>query len=329
MTEAAILYSTFSSEAIRQLLLSQYDFDESVECVFFNRGLNDTYLVSVQDRRFALRLYRSRWRTREAVMGEVAALLHIGSKGIPVATPVARSDGELVTDVDAPEGPRWAVLFNWVKGGEPIYRNETHARLYGTLAAQLHIAADDLPSSAGRSSLDMDYLLERPLESLRPALKSRPLIAARFDAVVDRVRARVERAKERLWDWGFCHGDLHFGNAHVDGQQLSLYDFDCCGPGWRVYDLATFRWAARLRQFEAGAWKPFSEAYLEVRPAAASTLELVPLFVILRHIWLQGYHAWNSVESGSSFQSDEYFDRLVAFCEHVESEQLHQKPGLL
>ena len=324
MQPATVLYSTFSSEAIKQLVLSHYNLDDSVESTLFSRGLNDTYLVSVQDRQFALRLYRSRWRTREAVVGEVAALLHLGSKGVPVATPVARSDGELVTDINAPEGTRWAVLFNWVEGGEPAYRNETHARLYGRLAAQLHVAGDDLPSSAARSPLDLNYLLERPLESLRPALKSRPLIAARFEAIVDRVRTRMENAKEQLWDWGFCHGDLHCGNAHIDGQQLSLYDFDCCGPGWRLYDLATYRWAARLRQFEGGAWKPFIEAYLEVRPAAASTLKLVPLFVILRHIWLQGYHFWNSPEDGISFQSDGNFDYLVAFCEHIESEQFNQ-----
>lgn len=324
MQPGTVIYSTFPSETIKQLVLSHYDLDDSVECTFFSRGLNDTYRVSVQDRQFALRFYRSRWRTREAVVGEVRALLHLAGKGVPVAAPVARSDGELVTDVNAPEGPRCAVLFDWVQGDEPAYRNETHARLYGRLAAQLHIASDDLPSNSGRSPLDLNYLLERPLESLRPALKSRPQLAARFDAIVDRVRTRMENAKERLWDWGFCHGDLHFGNAHIDGEQLSLYDFDCCGPGWRVYDLATYRWAARIRQFEGGAWKPFKEAYLEVRPAAADTLELVPLFVILRHIWLQGYHVWNSVEDGVSFQNDGYFNYLVTFCEHLESEQLQQ-----
>jgi Ser/Thr protein kinase RdoA (MazF antagonist) len=320
----AILYSTFSSGAIKQLIVSHYDLDDSVECTLFSRGLNDTYLLSARDRQFALRLYRSRWRTRAAVMGEVAALLHISAKGVPVATPIARSDGELVTDVDAPEGPRWAVLFDWVNGDEPIYRNATHAQLYGRLAAQLHIAGDDLPSGATRSPLDLNYLLERPLASLRPAMKSRPLLAARFDALADRVRARLEGAKDQLWDWGFCHGDLHCGNAHVDGEHLSLYDFDCCGPGWRLYDLATYRWAARVRQFEEGAWKPFSEAYLQVRPAVASTLDLVPLFVILRHIWLQGYYVWNSVEAGVSFQSDGYFSYLVTFCEQIESEYLNQ-----
>lgn len=325
MQPGTILHSTFSADAIRRLVLPHYNLPEPVDCTFVKRGLNDTYLVTAGDRQFALRLYRARWRTREAVMGEVAALVHISGKGVPVATPVARTDGELVTDFDAPEGSRWAVLFNWLKGDEPIYRNETHARLYGELAAQLHIATDDLPSTVQRSPLDLDYLLERPLESLRPALKSRPAMAARFDALVDRVRTRVERSKEQLWDWGFCHGDLHCGNARIDGQQFALYDFDCCGPGWRVYDLATYRWAARLRQYEGGAWRPFSESYLEVRPQAASTFALLPLFVILRHIWLQGYHAWNAPEDGLMLQFDGNFEYLVGFGEHVEAEQFH--PG--
>jgi Ser/Thr protein kinase RdoA (MazF antagonist) len=138
------------------------------------------------------------------------------------------------------------------------------------------------------------------------------------------VRARLVCGQERLWDWGFCHGDLHDGNAHVDGERLTLFDFDCCGPGWRVFDLATYRWAARLRQVEEQAWKPFVEAYLQVRPAAASTIELVPLFVILRHIWLQGYHVWNSVEAGANFQSDGFFEHLVGFCEQIESEDINQ-----
>jgi hypothetical protein len=58
--------------------------------------------------------------------------------------------------------------------------------------------------------------------------------------------------------------------------------------------LATCRWGARLRQYEGGAWRPFSESYLEVRP-----------------------------EDPMSLRHDGSFDYLVGFGEHVESEQLH------
>jgi Ser/Thr protein kinase RdoA (MazF antagonist) len=315
-----VLYSTFSSKAVKEQVLSNYDLGAAIECSLFRRGLNDTYLVSADDRRFALRLYRFRWRTREAVLGEVAALQHLSARGISVAAPIPRSDGALATHIDAPEGPRYAVLFQWVAGEEPSYTNVAHAQLYGRLAAQLHIAGDDLTPSGARAPLDFDYLLEKPFEALRPGFNSRPLLAVRFDALMDRLRIRVERAKAELQDWGFCHGDLHGGNAHCDNEHLTLYDFDCCGSGWRIYDLATYRWAARLRKVEDQAWKPFIEAYLKIRPTAVQSIRHVGLFVLLRHLWLQGYFAWNAVEGGAGFQNDQYFGDLVTFCERLESE---------
>jgi Ser/Thr protein kinase RdoA (MazF antagonist) len=322
MQPVAVLYSTLAAATVKRLVLPHYGLDDSVECSFFNKGLNDTYLVCANARKFALRLYRARWRTRAAVTGEVAALVHISAKGIPAAAPLARTDGEFITQLEAPEGPRCAVLFEWVSGDEPRYINEDHARLYGRLAAQLHIASDDVPPGITRRPLDRDYLLENPLACLRPALKSNPNAAERFDALAKRVRTRLMIAQEHLWDWGFCHGDLHGGNAHLENGRLSLYDFDCCGPGWRVYDLATYRWAARIRNVAEQAWKPYIEAYLQIRPGAANTLEHVPLFVLLRHIWLHGYHAWNSVEDGASYRGSHYAETFVTFCEKLESEQL-------
>lgn len=314
-----ILYSTFSSEAIQQLVLPHYEIGHSAECTLFNRGLNDTYQVRANGAQFALRLYRSRWRDREAITQELATLLHLRAKGIPLAAPIARSDGEFITQLAAPEGTRHAALFHWVHGEQPRYINPTHARLHGAVAARLHIAGDDLSSNRIRR-LDADFLLEQPVTQLRPAFARHPSSAARFEALVERTRRRLEQAREQLLDWGLCHGDMHFGNAHVEGDQLRLFDFDLCGPGWRIYDLATYRWAARLRNVEQRAWKPFIEAYQELRHVTAGELELVPLFVLLRHIWLQGYHAWDAVEAGSSYQTEPYFEQFVAFCERCESE---------
>jgi Ser/Thr protein kinase RdoA (MazF antagonist) len=72
------------------------------------------------------------------------------------------------------------------------------------------------------------------------------------------------------------------------------------------------------------AWAPFIDAYLQARPIARDTLEHVPLFVIVRHIWLQGYHAWDAVEAGSSYQSDRYCEDLVSFLEQLESETIEK-----
>jgi Ser/Thr protein kinase RdoA (MazF antagonist) len=326
MQPGSILYSTVSPEAIRQMIvLPHYGYGRSVQCTLFNAGQNDTYHVRAAEHAYALRLYRT-GRSLDGIKEELAALLHLRAKEVPVAAPIARLDGEFVTAVDTPEGTRFAALFDWVGGEQPRYINAAHATLYGSVAAQLHTAGDDLllgsmgqPSNRARPHHDLNYLLERPAASLRPAIARYPSWAARFEPLIERLKTRLEQAQGRLTDWGFCHGDLHGGNALVAGDHLHLVDFDFCGAGWRVYDLATYRWAARLRGVEEQAWKPFSAAYLHFRPAAASDLELAPLFVILRELWLQGYFASRTAQSGNGFQDERYFEHIVTFCERAES----------
>lgn len=323
MQPGAILYSRLSSEAIQQAVLTHYDLVHPVECIFFTSGVNDTYQVRTQCGQFALRLYRALTRGREVVAPELAALLRLRDKGVPVAAPVGRSDGELITEVTVPEGTRCAVLFEWVDGEEPRYITPTHAQLYGSVAARFHLAADELSSSSARLPLDADYLLETPVANLRPWITPYPLMAARFDALVERLRARFEQTRKELSDWGFCHGDLHGGNAHVANDRLHLYDFDFCGAGWRVYDLATYRWAARLRNVAQQAWTPFIEAYLQIRPVPAAELEAVPLFVVLRHFWLMGFFA-GGARSGFAvgFLNGRFFHDFLDLCERAELEPL-------
>ena len=50
MQPGAILYSTVSAEAIRQMIiLPHYGYGSSVECTLFNVGQNDTYQVRAGD----------------------------------------------------------------------------------------------------------------------------------------------------------------------------------------------------------------------------------------------------------------------------------------
>lgn len=321
MASGPVIYSTFSGEAVKTLVLPHYGFGESAACVLFRRGLNDTYRVSANNDRLALRLYRHRWRTEVMIRDEIAALLHLKGAGFPVAAPLAREDGEWLTPVQAPEGLRWAVLFHWVSGSEP-YVAAPHATLYGEMVARMHTATDNMRPGVGRKALDADYLLNDPSARLRSLMKSRPPLASRFDALVDRTSTRLESARARLGDWGFCHGDLNGGNAHLDADRLVLFDFDCCGQGWRAYDIATYRWSVRARAVAEQAWTSFIEAYLRARPEARDILEYVPLFVVLRHIWLHGHYAWDAQETGTGYQSDKYLDELVSFLERVESEPI-------
>ena len=315
-----IIYSTLSTQSIKRLVHRHYDFKDSLECVLYQRGVNDIYLLSSGEYQFALRLSRSNWRSREAISGELTALKHLSLKGVDVALPLSRRDGDTITEVSAPEGLRRAVLFSWAKGQTPKYTEPAHALRYGRLLSALHTAAEDLPPTGSRPELDLNYLLCRPMELIRPRLKRLPAAWKRLESLVGRMRRQFTSGHLRLSDWGFCHGDVHGSNARIDGDRLVLFDFDSCGSGWRVFDLASYRWEARRQCAETEAWGPFVKGYLQLRPAAVQFMEFVGLFMILKHLWTTGQWIVLSAESGISQLPDDFFEDLVPYCEAIERE---------
>ena len=314
-----IIYSTLSMEGMRGLVNRHYDLDEPVECTFVSRSVSDTYRLSTPARRFALKVYRTNWRAREDIQWEIETLRHMDARGVEVALPVARRDGELISEVRAPEGPRSAVLFHWARGHAPKYTNAEHALQYGRLLGKLHTAGDDAPPNALRPPMDMSYLLEKPLASIRTRLDDLPAVSPKLAALEERVRAQARRAERELRDWGFCHGDVWTNNARIDGTHLVLFDFDFSGSGWHVFDLASYRWDARRKGLEVTAWKPFIEGYLQIRPTAADSLKFIGLFMILKSLWTASLFIERAPETGTNFLSDEDLEDLVPFCEKIEA----------
>jgi Ser/Thr protein kinase RdoA (MazF antagonist) len=94
-------------------------------------------------------------------------------------------------------------------------------------------------------------------------------------------------------DVGLCHGDLHPGNARfADDGRPTLYDFECCGYGWRAYDLAVFLWNSygerRPRRWRESRWNAFLSGYRSIRPLPAGIDSHLADLMAARQIWLTG-----------------------------------------
>jgi Ser/Thr protein kinase RdoA (MazF antagonist) len=85
-----------------------------------------------------------------------------------------------------------------------------------------------------------------------------------------------------------------------------MFDFNCCGVGWRAYDIAVYRWLLEMRNLTSN-WKPFLYAYQERRPLREIDLSAVPLFVAARYIWILGLHTSNASFFGRSFMNDQLY----------------------
>ena len=124
-------------------------------------------------------------------------------------------------------------------------------------------------------------------------------------------------------DKGFRHGDAHEFNAAISNDTLTWFDLDCCGHGWRAYDLATFRWSARWQDKEDEVWKDFLRGYQDARPFSETDLQTVPLFVGIRNLWLMGLNAGEARRPGGyGMIRDVYLDRHLAFLRKCEKDYL-------
>ena len=318
--ENVVVYSTLSPETVRRVVAQSYDGAQPLGCVLYQRGgVNDIYLLSTTERKFALRVSRANTRGRDAVTEELSILETLGRLGVDVVKPKRRRDREFVTEIRAPEGIRHAVMFEWI-GGNALKYTAEHALRLGRLVGKLHDVSDQLPPEAARPELGLETLLEAPLRIVQPRIAAMPQIAEPLAALAERVRSRYREAATGARDWGFCHGDIHSGNARIEGEAPMLFDFDSCGPGLRLYDLATYKLAAKREGAEYPAWDAFVEGYLQTRPGRVDSFEYLGLFMTLRYFWLMGQWMLLSADAGVSFLPDEFFENLVPFCEGIEAD---------
>jgi Ser/Thr protein kinase RdoA (MazF antagonist) len=91
--------------------------------------------------------------------------------------------------------------------------------------------------------------------------------------------------------FGLIHADLRLANLMIDAQGLWVIDFDDCGFGWWVYDLA-----AALSFIETDSRLPdliarWCEGYARVAPLRARDRAMIPAMVLLRRVQLTAWLA--------------------------------------
>ena len=314
-----VTHSTLAADALLNTILPAYDIGAPLRCKLLQRLLNDTYLVETGQGKYILRVYRAGWRTEADIRYELDVLATLDQCGIPVATPVQRRDGDTLSIVTALEGARSIVLFTYAEGKPPAFAEIDQIGRYGEMVAQIHNVTDHFASSHARYGLDFDHLLQVPLAATLPHL---PDVADRryLEQAVTRLVDRLSALPLTALDQGFCHGDTHNGNVHIDAQGgMRLFDFDCRGLGWRAYDLGTFYWASTWENAPAETWMAFVEGYTRQRPLTMVDKGAIPLFACAREIWFMGLRMANGQQWGYGYPplaaEIEFLRRLEKVCD--------------
>lgn len=247
---------------------------------------NEVYELALgKGQRAALRLHRTAYQTAEAIRAELDWCARLAAAGLRVAAPLPTPRGALLVRLS---NGRHASATRWIEGdpmgstarplaGSVGRHQDLHRRL-GRLLADVHTATDaDRPHPFPRPLWNIDGLTgEAPLWG---RFWEHPAATPEQASTLRAARAHLRDALTALKDpdIGPIHADVLRENVLVNGDALSLIDFDDCGTGFRLYDLGT----ALLANWNEPARGVLRDAliagYSETRTADPDTADLMTL----------------------------------------------------
>ena len=106
----------------------------------------------------------------------------------------------------------------------------------------------------------------------------------------DRIRLALARYGRDPRTYSLIHADMHERNVLVNGERLTVIDFDDTGFGWHLYDIAVAlihqRNAADYREVEGA----FMRGYRRLRTMSDQDLVLLPMFHLMRGMVQIGWY---------------------------------------
>ena len=266
--------------------LKAYDLG-NVRLVLTHYGANAIYRVEqTRDRkRFVLRLHAP--HTPAAyIRSELAWLDALHSEGFTVPGAIRRRDGDVVTTVPLPEFSerRGTTLLTWIEGRAiPKRRTPEMLRRIGREIARLHehAAQRGAPQQFKRPRWDPPSLRKSDAWCRLTAQQTDLFaeVAERFTSA-----ARDLGAGSRAF--GVIHGDFTFDNLLAHRAEVRVIDFDDCGSGYYLYDLATLIDRIEWREDYGALRTALIAGYREERPLAAEHEMLLDLFLLVRWVFL-------------------------------------------
>ncbi|WP_010529807.1 phosphotransferase enzyme family protein [Lentibacillus jeotgali] len=307
-----VKHSLIDTETIKQLA-GMYDLPNDVQCELLTSGKNDTYLLTDQNEaKYIFRLYRAGHRDKEAILFELDAVNYLHTQGFRASYPIKKPDDDYLTEIAAPEGLRYGVLFNYSEGERPQI-NEKHSGLIGAALGELHERTLGFLSSHDRGfELDTSHLLDEPAAVISPVIER--YLGGQSVTILHTV---VENTKADLKEYnlekGFCHGNFYNHNMHIHDGKIDVFDFDDCAVGYRAYDIAVSWWDLKnnYKNLEEEYWNAFLKGYLTEKHLAADDVRSLPLFITARRIWLMGTMITNDDVWGTNWINEQTLSLFI------------------
>jgi Ser/Thr protein kinase RdoA (MazF antagonist) len=318
---------------IAERALAEYDLAADSTLSLLNLSENATYAVedAATGNRSILRVHRQNYHLAHEIESELDWLDALRLEGgVTVPTVLPASDGRRVVTVDMDGTPRHVVHFEMVAGVEPDEETVTVHDFHtlGAITAALHEHSQNStrPAGFGRFSWDWPHCLgDEPRWGRWQAADG---VGKQEHELLDRA---AQLLQQRLSDYGsgpdrfgLIHADLRLANLLVDGQTITVIDFDDCGFGWFFYDFGT---AVSFIEDDPALpeWQEsWLRGYRSRRPLAAADEDMLASFVLFRRLLLLAWMGTHSHSKESRTKAITYAEGSCALAERYLDSNGHR-----
>jgi Ser/Thr protein kinase RdoA (MazF antagonist) len=255
-----------------------------------NNEYNVTFKVETNEgTQFALRINVNSPRSIANLKAEIAWVNFLTTDArVKVPHPIATSKGDYF--VTFPHGDKGSelkcVLYSWLEG-EELGDEPTpeQIRSLGAAMATLHLSSKDFKLPAGAALPDFKDPMWETEDFLLSAksvldLDARALVAQALEMIKSEIDALYREHAQQI-----IHADLHGWNVMWHNGEIAVFDFDDCGFGLPIQDLATAIYYLDTPEQDAA----LKEGYASVAELPPYTESQMQMFMIQRRIILLNY----------------------------------------
>jgi Ser/Thr protein kinase RdoA (MazF antagonist) len=309
-------------QRIAEAALPFYDLPAKASATMINLSENATYRIDAGGRKWALRVHREGYHSKQAIGSELAWLQALRKDGaVTTPVPIEGKNGELIQIVALPGLPaRHVVLFDWETGVEP-----SEAELLGPFAvlgavtARMHLHSRQWtrPKDFERLTWDFDGAFGKVQHwgSWRDGMGLDTGKTKLFQRAVDLIDKRLQAFGKGPERFGLIHCDMRLANLLIDGDETKVIDFDDCGFSWYLYDCATALSFIEHRRDVPELIDAWVRGYREVAPLSAEDEREIPTFVLFRRLLLVAWIGSHAETDLAKSMGVPYTRDTVALCE--------------
>lgn len=314
---------------LAQRALARYPAALQGELSLLCRSENATFLLRAAGKKYALRLHRGGYHQKADILSELHWLEALRETGIVVPEAVPDREGEKVQTLPLADGTtRHAVLFHWIDGEMPTTEVDPAAfQQLGHITARLHQHSKAWRKPAGFQRIIWDHHTMVSDQSHWGRWQDAPNLDPADHAIVEEAIARIGQELATFGKgedrYGLIHADLRLTNLLLHRGETRVIDFDDCGFGWYLHDLAAAISFVEHHPRAAEWVDHWIRGYEQVAHISDEEMAQVPTLLIQRRIQLTAWVGSHAETEMARSLGPHWADHSVRLCRrYLETQQL-------